>query len=223
MGAEAGAASLRAWQNGDEVVGESRSAQPSPRTINSRAFAKLAPIAAASLERERRANAEEARMNRKIIPRLAGRCYHLPGYSLCEDWAQYMMNNHPLFGICCHHKLHPLGIKQRVICLVGSIAFGLVATNAVFLYYSLHSELSMDDTVFQIDIMSNSTYLQPRSLEVTAGMLSLWTFGGAFRSIFDLTIWYGFSIADCCVNLYDFTFIQIAHEFVLIHPSFTGT
>eukprot|EP00986_Skeletonema_menzelii_P010122 scaffold4788_cov82-Skeletonema_menzelii.AAC.15 len=70
----------------------------------------------------------------ELVPKLASRSYHLvPGSSWCDDWIQYQKNTHPLFSICCHHPLHPIGRFQRVIILVGSIAFGLAITNCVYL------------------------------------------------------------------------------------------
>lgn len=110
-----------------------------------------------------------------------------------------MVNNHPLLGICCHHRLHPLKIGQRVVCLIGSIAFGLSATNFVFLYYALSSERSMEDTVFKLEIASNTTDIHPmfQSIEITSGMVSLWTFGGLLHSFFDLTIWHVAACACC--------------------------
>lgn len=47
---------------------------------------------------------EVSRQQRELIPALAWRSYHLPGNSWCQDWMQYYKNNHPVFGICCHHK-----------------------------------------------------------------------------------------------------------------------
>uniref|UniRef100_A0A7S4NAV5 Uncharacterized protein n=1 Tax=Odontella aurita TaxID=265563 RepID=A0A7S4NAV5_9STRA len=142
----------------------------------------------------------QERKEKNIRRRLAARSYHLPGYSWCKDWVQYMMNNHPLLGICCHHKLHPLGLGQRLICLIGSIAFGLAATNFVFLYYSLNEEADMNKTLFKVELMSNTTDSSPRlkSFEVTEHMFALWTFGGVVHSAFDLTIWY-FSACSCCL------------------------
>lgn len=140
------------------------------------------------------------RKERMIRRRLAARSYHLPGYSWCEDWIQYMLNNHPLLGICCHHRFHPLRLGQRLICLVGSIAFGLAATNFVFLYYSFNKEEDMNKTLFKFEFFSNSTDIDPRlqSFEVTEHMFALWTFGGVIHSAFDLTIWY-FSACSCCL------------------------
>jgi len=138
---------------------------------------------------------EEAYLEaRAIVPLLAMRAYHLPGNNWCQDWIQFMRNNHPFFGICCHHPLHPLRLGQRIICLIGSIAFGLAATNSVYLYYTYHNK-DMNEVLFRIYLESNSTLSDDdissvRSWEVTHGMVALWTFGGLMHSVFDLTIWY---------------------------------
>eukprot|EP00984_Skeletonema_dohrnii_P027860 scaffold17549_cov67-Skeletonema_dohrnii-CCMP3373.AAC.1 len=52
-------------------------------------------------------------LERTLVPKFAARAYHLPGNSVCADWLQYMLNNHPVIGICCHHRLHPLKTRQR--------------------------------------------------------------------------------------------------------------
>jgi hypothetical protein len=72
--------------------------------------------------------AEQAYRN-MVIPYLLTRAYHIPGnswlqvgpgrlvpsflssnspfrYFLLQDWYSYMTNNHPLFGICLHHRYH---------------------------------------------------------------------------------------------------------------------
>jgi hypothetical protein len=134
-----------------------------------------------------------------IVPRLAARCYHLPGNNWCQDWIQYMRNNHPVLGMFCHHRLHPIRIGTRVVCLIGSIAFGLAATNFVFLYYAYRHE-SLDDVAFTLHFENNTTLVEKKeaTFVVTHGMITLWTVGGALHSIFDLTIWY-MSACACCL------------------------
>ena len=46
---------------------------------------------------------------------LAYRSYHLPGYGCCADWFQYFCNTHPLFGLCCHHKQHPVKYVHTIL------------------------------------------------------------------------------------------------------------
>ena len=65
---------------------------------------------------------EELALKRKLIPRLAQRAYHLEDdNSWWQDWRQYQRNTHPVFGICMHHRFHPIRLPQRIIILVGSI------------------------------------------------------------------------------------------------------
>lgn len=134
-----------------------------------------------------------------LIPRLAARCYHLPGNNWCQDWVQYMLNNHPFLGIFCHHRLHPIRLGTRVVCLIGSIAFGLVATNCVFLYYA-YKRKDLDDIAFSIHLENNTTVINAKeaTITVTHGMLALWTFGGILHSIFDLSLWH-ISACACCL------------------------
>lgn len=71
----------------------------------------------------------------EIIPALAMRCYHLPRNSYCEDWMQYFQNNHPLLGLFCHHKHHPIRLRLRLLHLTGSVVFGLAVTNIIWLFF----------------------------------------------------------------------------------------
>ena len=134
-----------------------------------------------------------------LVPRLAARCYHLPGNNWCQDWVQYMLNNHPFLGIFCHHRLHPIRLGTRIVCLIGSIAFGLVATNCVFLYYAYKSK-DLDDIAFSIHLENNTTIINAKeaTITVTHGMLALWTVGGILHSIFDLSLWH-ISACACCL------------------------
>lgn len=120
--------------------------------------------------------------DKKVTQLLARRASHIPGNNWCQDWLQFMKNNHPLFGLCFKHQLHPLGIEERFVMLVGSIAFGVTATNCVFLFYASH-ELEVDHIVIE------STTLD-KEIIVTYEMIALWTFGGLVHSMFDLFIWH---------------------------------
>ena len=43
-----------------------------------------------------------------IRQKLSARAYHLPGNNWCQDWRDYVRNNHLIFGLCCHDRLHPV-------------------------------------------------------------------------------------------------------------------
>ncbi|GFH43603.1 hypothetical protein CTEN210_00076 [Chaetoceros tenuissimus] len=125
-----------------------------------------------------------------VIRLLRIRSAHLPGNNWAQDWLQYMQNNHPLFGLCFHHKLHPLRFNQRIFIFIASLSFGVLASNCVYLYF-MTSE-TFDQEMFKLYIElkdGQSTYIQ-----VTKGMLSLWTYNGLLHAIFDLALWY---IAAC--------------------------
>lgn len=149
--------------------------------------------------RSKQSEHQQSEEEKRIVPRLAKRAYHLPGYGWGRDWFQYMYNNHPLFGICCHHRLHPLRMGQRLIIFIGSIAAGLAITNVVFLWFNFDQEQGMNDVLFQMTILPNSTAIHSeyQSIEVTRGTAVLWTLGSMSHSIFDLTIWY-ISACSCC-------------------------
>ncbi len=120
---------------------------------------------------------------------LARRSMHLPRNNWCQDWTQFIKNNHVLFGLCCHHPLHPLKLGHRVFILIGSIAFGLTATNSVYLWYAYNDE-DMNQTLVQVSLGEVPLNLSVEDLQVTNGMLTLWTFGSMLHSIFDVSLWF---------------------------------
>ncbi|GKY95187.1 hypothetical protein MPSEU_000482100 [Mayamaea pseudoterrestris] len=141
-----------------------------------------------------------------IIPALAIRSYHLPGTSsYWKDWFSYLANNHPVFGICCHHPLHPVRTKIRVLSLFGSIAFGLAATNIIWLYFQQHDDATLL-TVSPTNVTSVTKSMSGNittsdndaSIQVTQSMLILWTLGGGTHALFDNIIWF-VSACVCCL------------------------
>ena len=96
---------------------------------------------------------KELKPQDEIIRRkLSKRAYHLPGNSCCQDLGMYMRNNHLVFGMCCYHRLHPVRLKHRLVILLGSLSFGLCATNAVFLYYLWGGDANHDDSAFTLSL-----------------------------------------------------------------------
>ena len=144
-----------------------------------------------------------------LIPALALRSYHLPGYGYCDDWLQYFQNNHPLISLVCHHRLHPIKFPMRLVFLIGSIVFGLTLTNISWLWF-FYSGTDQDEPAVTIyygggsdGAMSNSTVLtggdDENAIEITQGMLFLWTIGAALHALFDNTIWY-ITACVCCIK-----------------------
>jgi hypothetical protein len=148
----------------------------------------------------------EAEENAAIIQVLANRDYHLPGNSWCQDWCAWIGNNHPLFGMCCRHQLHPVNCNDRLVNYMASIAFGLAITSGVAVYFA-QLNLSLDDVIVTVpSVTLNATYpfngnntfiesakslsLMQYEYSVTNGDVILWTFGGALHSIFDLSVWH---------------------------------
>jgi hypothetical protein len=78
----------------------------------------------------------------ELIPALAIRSCHVPGNNVCTDYLQHMANIHPVFGICCHNKLHPVGTRMRLWNLFSSIMFGLTITNCMWLWFFSHGMIS---------------------------------------------------------------------------------
>lgn len=124
-----------------------------------------------------------------LIPLLARRSYHLPGNGWFGDWIQWMRNNHILFGICFHHKIHPVEWWERIMAMVGSVAFGLFATNFAYLW-DHYDPNSMDDILYTLE-WNNSEYV------ITKGTAALWTLGGICHSIFDFFLWNVMACACC--------------------------
>ena len=124
----------------------------------------------------------------RLVPLLALQCYHLPGNTWWQDWWQYMANNHPVFGICCHHRLHPIGACTRTIALIGTILFGLAMTNMFYLFYLWNPR-------FNQVIVTVST--AGREWTLTTGMLLLWTVGGSLHTLFNLLVWH-IAACACC-------------------------
>jgi len=185
-----------------------------PKTIKtdtrSVARTRLSKYSTEIEERKKVERDEKAR----IVPALAARSYHLEGNSFCEDWFQYFMNNHPIFGICCHHKLHPVGFPERIVALIGSFAFGLAITNIFFLSFIFTDE-AYQEAIISISINQNTSGtnvfsdlkdqtgseedggVDDNTLVVTYGMILLWTVGGGMHSCFDIAVWY-ISACACC-------------------------
>lgn len=119
---------------------------------------------------------------------LARRSFHLPEHNWCQDWMQFIKNNHPLFGLCLYHPLHPLRLGHRIFIFIGSVAFGLTATNFVYLWYA-YSDEDMNKILIEVSL-GNTPVISREDLQVTHGMIALWTFGGILHSIFDVTLWF---------------------------------
>lgn len=118
-----------------------------------------------------------------------------------------MTNNHPLFGICLHHKYHPIKPCVRLVSLVGSVLFGLAVTNIIYLSF-VFTNRSYDH--IYLDIKTNTTEgiqtgttfiddnVQPE-LTVTNGNLALWTVGAALHAFYDNIVW-SLAACTCCMN-----------------------
>ena len=125
-----------------------------------------------------------------IVPLLARRSYHLPGNTWWGDWCQWFGNNHIFFGICLHHKWHPLEWWERSLALTASISFGLVAIQVVYYYYTNPENAHYRDQVLW-------SYGDSTTIAVTRGMVWLWTVGGVFHSLFDMLVWNIMACACC--------------------------
>lgn len=148
---------------------------------------------------QERAEAEEARERAEFVPPLLMHAYHLPGYNWKQDWWQYLANNHPLFGIWCHHRHHPLKAGVRIASLFGSALFGLALTNIIYLAF-VFTQTDPDKEYIVLTTNITQTGLQAdldaavSTLSVTTGNIALWTVGSLIHGFYDNTIW---ALAAC--------------------------
>lgn len=130
---------------------------------------------------------EEATMRKLFSIRSA----HLPGNNWCQDWMQYMKNNHPLLGLCCRHRLNPIGIGPRLVLLLASVSFGLVAINLVYLFYDYYDA---NGVLLEIKLDGSDQ----GGFTITYYMIALWTIGGVLHSLADLGMWH-LTACACCL------------------------
>jgi hypothetical protein len=147
---------------------------------------------------------DERRQRDEIAPYLLMRAYHLPGNSWWQDWWQYQTNNHPLFGVCLHHKYHPLSWKIRAISLAGSMLFGLALTNMIYLAFVFaNQDETYEATWLDLETNLTKTGLSSgldqtvSSISVTTGNLILWTVGALIHGFYDNIIW-ALAACTCC-------------------------
>lgn len=163
---------------------------------------------------------EQATRDEILIPLLAQRSFHLPGNSWKEDWIQWMRNNHIVLGICFHHRLHPIETWERLLVILGSVSFAMVATNLGYIwdwydgedhdfdpYVVLYSWTmpggegcntgNYYDDNYNYDCDDESTIIGSRTLYITYGTMILWTFGCTFHSLFDILVW-NLTACACC-------------------------
>jgi len=151
----------------------------------------------------------------KVIPALAARAFHIPGNeSARSDWVQYVIHNHPVFGLCCHHPLHPVKFGMRLVYLIGSIMCGLAVTNFLWLGMILQ-EMDSEVTVLQV----NTTFTgENTSVSVTQGMVVLWTIGGSVHVLFDIFVWMFTAGCACCLpgRKWNGFFTKYCHAIIVV-------
>lgn len=101
---------------------------------------------------------------------------------------------------------------MRIVILFGSIIFGLCVTNVIWLWFLLYSEedantvvvtaslggLSWGPIVDSDSSNSNNDATNGQEIQITEGMILLWTVGGGLHALFDNTIWY-VTACVCCL------------------------
>jgi hypothetical protein len=134
----------------------------------------------------------------QLVAALALRNYHLPKHNWFQDWLQYFRNNHPVLGILCHYRVHPVKVGMRLLFLFGSIMFGVIITNFMWIWLKFEGANPDrgDEGATPILIINLNDHV---TISITREMLVLWTVGGGLHAVFDNTIWY-FSVCVCCLN-----------------------
>lgn len=142
----------------------------------------------------------------------ARRSCHLPGNSWWQDWLQFICNNHPLFGLCLHHKLHPLTLYDRISILISSISFGLIATNLVYLHF-LIADKNFEEDIIRLNLEVWEGFNIQAVL--TSGVATLLLFNGILHVLFDISMWH-LSAATCCHHLKNHKIIKKYGSFAVV-------
>lgn len=124
-----------------------------------------------------------------LVQCLALQSYHLPGYTWKQDWRQYMLNNHPVLGVFCHHPKHPIKACTRVVAMIGTIVVGLAITNLFYLFFILNPQYNRPLVTVMVEEEPTTT--------LTTGMLLLWTVGGGVHTMYNLLQWH-IAACACC-------------------------
>lgn len=136
---------------------------------------------------EKAGQTELAAAELKIQKLFAQRSAHLPGNNWCQDWFQWMRNNHPLLGLCFRHRLNPVGMGPRLVILLSSVSFGLIATNLIYLFYRTHPDAN--GSIINIEFGEDGSPILD-SFQITYEAVCLWTLGGLLHSLMDLGMWH---------------------------------
>jgi hypothetical protein len=95
--------------------------------------------------------------------------------------------------------LHPVGTKIRVVCLIGSICFGLAMSNMIFYaFWFLDWDFDKnyaDMATERLSIRGNfDSEVSAATSAFTNGNLALWSVGSGLHALFDNSLW---SMAVC--------------------------
>jgi hypothetical protein len=136
------------------------------------------------LRKERNSFQADQEVREATIAALKKRAFHLPkNKTWCEDWRQYITNNHPFFGICLSPKMSPVGFGERIIGLTISLLIGITTTNIVMLWKNL------DDDMNEVPLLLEWSE-QSDSFEISLGLLILWAGISCLHAVHDALVWY---------------------------------
>jgi hypothetical protein len=110
-----------------------------------------------------------------------------------------MRNNHVVFGICLCNKLHPIEWWERIIVLLSSMSFALVAINVYYIWWGFNEYVIPDENAAGFDPYQQwySVTIFGTTYAITEGTVVLWTVGGIVHSIWDFTVWQMAACACC--------------------------
>lgn len=87
-------------------------------------------------------------------------------------------------------------MRQRLVILLGSFAFGVAITNAIFLWF-LSSGRDDEEQVFAVNLSTSTQQSNSQSYAMTSGLLMLVTVGSGSHAVFDRFVW-NLLACSCC-------------------------
>lgn len=121
-----------------------------------------------------------------IVAAFERRACHIPSNKTWfDDWSQYVVNNHPLFGICSFHPLNPIGCPHRLLALIASVSVGCALT--CMFSYLISLKETLNEGVVTVPLSTNpNNDTETESTEFTTGMIFLFTLIPCLHSLVDL-------------------------------------
>ena len=155
----------------------------------------------------------EQQLQQDVMDAVQRRAYHLAGNKTwCEDWRQYIANNHPVLALigCGNkyndyitsstnsseaHRTNSDMRRRRFLVFVCSLCCGITISLGAYLWSTQNEKLS--EIMFRMTFVSYPEEDQPNSeravyADYARYQIYLWTWMSILHAVHDLNIWY------CC-------------------------